>query len=265
MGDYDVENVINNIYKKVKPEEVKPDVKVNKKGDAPDVEVTMDADSVDLSDDEKDAVSSGQKINVKVEVSNKDNTFNQTEKEAINKKIAETLKDAVTGQFIDIQLIKQVGNASETSIETTKKPVQVKVTVPESLVNKDSSKTRKYSIARVHDGNIYIITGSDVVESEVNGVKYITFSSNEFSTYAIVYQDIANSTDDGKKDDTTVTTPDNGNNAADDAATGSITDTTDTTPKTGDTNAASMWMLLAIMGMTGIAFVTAKKRSLVRK
>lgn len=73
--------------------------------------------------------------------------------------------------------------------------------------------------------------------------------------------------DDGKKDDTTVTTPDNGNNAADDAATGSITDTkdtTDTTPKTGDTN-ASMWMLLAIMGMTGIAFVTAKKRSLVRK
>lgn len=71
--------------------------------------------------------------------------------------------------------------------------------------------------------------------------------------------------DDGKKDDTTVTTPDNGNNAADDAATGSTTDTTDTTPKTGDTNAASMWMLLVIMGMAGIAFVTAKKRSLVRK
>ena len=70
--------------------------------------------------------------------------------------------------------------------------------------------------------------------------------------------------DDGKKDDTTVTTPDNGNNAADDAATGSTTDTTDTTPKTGDTN-ASMWMLLAIMGMAGIAFVTAKKRGLVRK
>lgn len=70
--------------------------------------------------------------------------------------------------------------------------------------------------------------------------------------------------DDGKKDDTTVTKPDNGNNAADDAATGSTTDTTDTTPKTGDTN-ASMWMLLAIMGMAGIAFVTAKKRSLVRK
>lgn len=70
--------------------------------------------------------------------------------------------------------------------------------------------------------------------------------------------------DDGKKDDTTVTTPDNGNNAADDAATGSTTDTTATTPKTGDTN-ASMWMLLAIMGMAGIAFVTAKKRSLVRK
>ena len=70
--------------------------------------------------------------------------------------------------------------------------------------------------------------------------------------------------DDGKKDDTTVTTPDNGNNAAGGTSTGSTTDTTATTPKTGDTN-ASMWMLLAIMGMAGIAFVTAKKRGLVRK
>ncbi len=201
MGDYDVENVINNIYKKVKPEEVKPDVKVDKKEDAPDVEVTIDADSIDLSDDEKDAVSSGQKISVKVEVSNKDNTVDQAEKEAVNKKVAESLKDAVIGRFIDIQLTKQVGNASETAVETTKKPVQIKVAVPEDLVNKDSGKTRKYSIARVHDGKVDIITGSDVVESEADGVKYITFSSNEFSTYAICYQDVANSTDDGKKDD----------------------------------------------------------------
>ena len=127
----------------------------------------------------------------------------------------------------------------------------------------------------MHDNKAEVIATAS--QAEVESGK-ITFATDKFSTYALAYADASvkpddgkkddttvTKPDDGKKDDTTVTTPDNGNNAADDAATGSTTDTTDTTPKTGDTNAASMWMLLVIMGMAGIAFVTAKKRSLVRK
>ena len=126
----------------------------------------------------------------------------------------------------------------------------------------------------MHDNKAEVIATAS--QAEVESGK-ITFATDKFSTYALAYADASvkpddgkkddttiTKPDDGKKDDTTVTTPDNGNNAADDAATGSTTDTTDTTPKTGDTN-ASMWMLLTIMGMAGIAFVTAKKRSLVRK
>ena len=143
------------------------------------------------------------------------------------------------------------------------------------MKNTDKNVSRTYYIIRMHDNKAEVIATAS--QAEVESGK-ITFATDKFSTYAIAYADASvkpddgkkddttiTKPDDGKKDDTTVTTPDNGNNAADDAATGSTTDTTDTTPKTGDTNAASMWMLLAIMGMAGIAFVTAKKRGLVRK
>ena len=142
------------------------------------------------------------------------------------------------------------------------------------MKNTDKNVSRTYYIIRMHDNKAEVIATAS--QAEVESGK-ITFATDKFSTYALAYADAYVKPDDGKKDDTTVTkpddgktddttvtTPDNGNNAADDAATGSTTDTTDTTPKTGDTN-ASMWMLLAIMGMAGIAFVTAKKRSLVRK
>ena len=129
------------------------------------------------------------------------------------------------------------------------------------MKNTDKNVSRTYYIIRMHDNKAEVIATAS--QAEVESGK-ITFATDKFSTYALAYADASVKLDDGKKDDTTVTTPDNGNNAADDAATGSTTDTTDTTPKTGDTN-ASMWMLLAIMGMAGIAFVTVKKRSLVRK
>ena len=159
------------------------------------------------------------------------------------------------------------------------------------MKNADKNVSRTYYIIRMHDGK------AEVIPSSVENDK-ITFATDKFSTYALAYADASVKSDDGtntnpddskkddgtntnpddsknddgtitkpddsKKDDTTVTTPDNGNTAAGGASTGSTTDTTATTPKTGDTN-ASMWMLLAIMGMAGIAFVTAKKRGLVRK
>ena len=135
------------------------------------------------------------------------------------------------------------------------------------MKNTDKNVSRTYYIIRMHDNKAEVIATAS--QAEVESGK-ITFATDKFSTYAIAYADASVKLDDGKKDDTTITKPDDGKKddttvtTPDNAATGSTTDTTDTTPKTGDTN-ASMWMLLAIMGMAGIAFVTAKKRGLVRK
>ena len=57
--------------------------------------------------------------------------------------------------------------------------------LPDSLLNKDKSKLRTYYILRLHDGVV------DKLETELNG-DTLTFETNKFSTYALVYEDINN-------------------------------------------------------------------------
>ena len=261
-----------------KPEPGKTDTKLDSDKDVP--AVSVDSDKVNdaiLTDDDKKAIEAGQNVDVKISVTDAANKVSSDAKAAIEdalKAAADKNASVKVGQYLDISIKKTVGGEKPTDVKETAKKISFTVDIPETMKNTDKNVSRTYYIIRMHDNKAEVIATAS--QAEVESGK-ITFATDKFSTYAIAYADASvkqddgkkddttiTKPDDGKKDDTTVTTPDNGNNAADDAATGSTTDTTDTTPKTGDTN-ASMWMLLAIMGMAGIAFVTAKKRSLVRK
>ena len=261
-----------------KPEPGKIDTKLDSDKDAP--AVSVDSDKVNdaiLTDDDKKAIEAGQNVDVKISVTDAANKVSSDAKAAIEdalKAAADKNASVKVGQYLDISIKKTVGGKKPTDVKETAKKISFTVDIPETMKNTDKNVSRTYYIIRMHDNKAEVIATAS--QAEVESGK-ITFATDKFSTYALAYADVTvkpddgkkddttvTKPDDGKKDDTTVTTPDNGNNAADDAATGSTTDTTDTTPKTGDTN-ASMWMLLAIMGMAGIAFVTAKKRSLVRK
>ena len=259
-----------------KPEPGKIDTKLDSDKDAP--AVSVDSDKVNdaiLTDDDKKAIEVGQNVDVKISVTDAANKVSSDAKAAIEDALkAAADKNASVGQYLDISIKKTVGGEKPTDVKETAKKISFTVDIPETMKNTDKNVSRTYYIIRMHDNKAEVIATAS--QAEVESGK-ITFATDKFSTYALAYADASvkpddgkkddttvTKPDDGKKDDTTVTTPDNGNNAADDAATGSTTDTTDTTPKTGDTN-ASMWMLLAIMGMAGIAFVTAKKRGLVRK
>lgn len=273
-----------------KPEPGKTDTKIDNDT------VSVDKEEVEnaiLTDDDKKALEAGQNVDIKISVTDASNEVSADAKIAIEAALkAAADKDASVnvGQYLDISIKKTVGEASSDVTETAK-AISFNVDIPETMKNADKNVSRTYYIIRMHDGK------AEVIPSSVENDK-ITFATDKFSTYALAYADASVKSDDGtntnpddskkddgtntnpddskkddgtittpddsKKDDTTVTTPDNGNNAAGGASTGSTTDTTATTPKTGDTN-ASMWMLLAIMGMAGIAFVTAKKRGLVRK
>ena len=261
-----------------KPEPGKIDTKLDSDKDAP--AVSVDSDKVNdaiLTDDDKKAIEAGQNVDVKISVTDATNKVSSDAKAAIEdalKAAADKNASVKVGQYLDISIKKTVGGEKPTDVKETAKKISFTVDIPETVKNTDKNVSRTYYIKRMHDNKAEVIATAS--QAEVESGK-ITFATDKFSIYALAYADASvkpddgkkddttiTKPDDGKKDDTTVTTPDNGNNAADDAATGSTTDTTDTTPKTGDTN-ASMWMLLAIMGMAGIAFVTAKKRSLVRK
>ena len=223
--------------------------------------------------------------------------------EAALKAAADKDASVNVGQYLDISIKKTVGEASSDVTETAK-AISFTVDIPETMKNTDKNVSRTYYIIRMHDGKAEVIPSSVENDKITFATDKFSTYALAYADASVKSDDGTNTNpddskkddgtntnpddskkddttittpddskkddttittpDDGKKDDTTVTTPDNGNNAAGGTSTGSTTDTTATTPKTGDTN-ASMWMLLAIMGMAGIAFVTAKKRGLVRK
>ena len=70
-------------------------------------------------------------------------------------------------------------------IPNTKGLVTITFQVPSELLNRDVSVTRTYKIVRVHEGETSII---DVEFNEDTGE--ITFETDRFSTYALIYNDV---------------------------------------------------------------------------
>lgn len=157
--------------------EVKPDVDQAEDAPKTDVDKEKVADAV-LTEEDKAALADGKDISVKVKVANAD----ETTEEAVKEKIAAVIKGSTIGKLFDITIEKTVDGVS-TEVKETKNAIQFTVAIPESLVNTDATKERTYAIVRIHNGEAKEVTPITVE----NGT--ITFSTSEFSTYAIVYTD----------------------------------------------------------------------------
>ena len=89
-------------------------------------------------------------------------------------------------KYLDINLFKQVGNNASTKV--TQLPngnVAIRFVLPEDL-RKDG---RQYKVVRIHDG---VATVLDATYDPATG--FISFETNQFSTYAIIYTDSATNT-----------------------------------------------------------------------
>ncbi len=92
--------------------------------------------------------------------------------------------DWKVGVYLDVSFLQQVGDAASEKVTKLDKEVTITVTVPEKLINKDSNVTRTYKIVRVHDGKAQLLdTVYDAAKQE------LSFKTDRFSTYAIVYFD----------------------------------------------------------------------------
>ena len=100
---------------------------------------------------------------------------------ALNSSIA---KGYTLGQYLDINLYKVIGD-SRTAITQTDGKITVRIDVPESLKNTDSTKTRTFAVLRAHDGKVQLLADLDQEAGT------ITIETDRFSTYAIVYKDTA--------------------------------------------------------------------------
>ena len=116
--------------------------------------------------------------------------------------------------------------------------------MPSSLINTNPAITRTYKVVRIHDG-----VATAIPATFANGK--ITFATNEFSTYAIIYTDTQNTggTSSGSTSTGSAGTADSNQ------ATGKVKDAV---PKTGDESNVFMWFMLALVSGIGVLYFGKK-------
>lgn len=202
---------------------IKADAGINIKAEVP-------VSGITFTEEEKKEIENGSTVSVSMEVKDVTATVSESDKKLVEDKVKEVLNNGVVGAYLDLTLLKKVGSLKEVSVTETAAGVVVKLDIPESLKNTDSSVERKYTVVRIHDG-----VAEALETSCENGV--ITFTTDKFSTYAICYEDVA--------------------------ATGNA-QSSDNTINTGDVYNIALYVLFAVVSCAGLAFVVLRRKSVVR-
>lgn len=169
-----------------------------------------------LSEDEKKAVKAGNKTQFVLSASSMTPT-----KEEIAL-IQSVLGNNVIGQYLNLNLTLKISGRADRQITDLSAPMYIEITIPQNLVNHDSSIERTYRIVRIHDGVATLIDGTyDAATNQ------FTFATDGFSTYALVYEDV-NTTLTGRS------------------------------PKTGDSSMWMVWTLILCAGC-GALFAAGKR------
>lgn len=169
-----------------------------------------------LSEDEKKAVKAGNKTQFVLSASG----MTPTKEEIVL--IQSVLGNNVIGQYLNLNLTLKISGREDRQITDLSAPMYIAITIPQNLVNHDSSIERTYRIVRIHDGVATLIDGTyDAATNQ------FTFATDGFSTYALVYEDV-NTTLTGRS------------------------------PKTGDSSMWMVWTLILCAGC-GMTFAAGKR------
>ncbi len=172
-----------------------------------------------LSDDE---VSQGTKV--WLDVTNLGNNAPDSDKALV-----EAAKgDYTIGTYLDINLYKKVGNNEAVKVTKTNGNVEVSLVMPENL----RKEGRTFGIVRVHDNMAALIAASYAGDSH-----FLTFKTDGFSTYAIVYKDGTNAGSNGQTNTSTGSNP----------STGAATNIDTSIPKTDGASGLMGWYLALIL------------------
>ena len=113
-------------------------------------------------------------------------TVPETQKTAIENKVAELGANSNITYF-DASLFKQIGTNAADPVSNPGMDIEITIKIPAELINNDSNKTRTYKMLRYHDGE-----GVTLIEGTFSNGEF-TFKTDKFSTYAIIYKDVASS------------------------------------------------------------------------
>ncbi|MCI5620936.1 MAG: glycosyl hydrolase 53 family protein [Lachnospiraceae bacterium] len=150
---------------------------------APSVSIETDSSklaSMLCTEAEQKKIAEGTPLYVSMTVANITATVSQKEKELVTT----AAKGYNIGEYLDITLFKQLGNDPKSKVTEVNGKLQVAVTVPTALLNTDASVNRTYKMVRIHNDEATLL---DSNFNKATGV--LTFETDRFSTYAIVYTD----------------------------------------------------------------------------
>ena len=179
--------------------------------------------------------------------------------------MAQAAKGYTIGQYLDISLFKYMtvnGNRQPgAALYTTENALPISVVVPDALIHTDSAVNRNYCIVRCHEGTIAVL---DAAFDAAN--KTLTFKTDRFSVYAIAYKDTAvpssgsnpgsnNSSNDSEtKKNEVAPTP------APTPASTPKPSTITAMPQTGDTSNPTLYVVLLVVSLLGLAVIFVCKR-----
>lgn len=182
--------------------------------------------SGDLTAEELSQVGDGASIRVLLKVTVASTTITEESKAQIEK----AAEGYVIGQYIDISLFKQTicnGQAGELiRLTGTYEEMEISLVVPENLLNRDNSVTRTFWLIRNHDGKVEFLPAT--YDAQTNT---LTFKTDKFSDYAIVYKDAKKAAENPAKPDNTAT---------------------GTSPQTGDPAILWIWFVLLFISCSGV-------------
>ena len=222
--------------------------------------LAMLVDSGDITADELAQIADGASVDIVLTVKE------ANVPDEVKTAMAQAAKDYTIGQYLDISLFKYMtvnGKQQDgVALRTTKNALTISVAVPDALINTNSAVNRTYCIVRRHDGAITVL---DAVFDAAG--KTLTFKTDRFSIYAIAYKDTAvpssstnpssnNSSNDSetKKNEVAAPTPA--------PASTSKPSTITAMPQTGDTSNPTLYVVLLVASLLGLAVVfVCKKRN----
>ena len=224
--------------------------------------LAMLVDSGDITADELAQIADGASVDIVLTVKE------ANAPDEVKTAMAQAAKDYTIGQYLDISLLKYMtvngSQQADVALHTTKDALTISVVVPDALINTNSAVNRTYCIVRNHEGTI------DVLDAAFDAAgKTLTFKTDRFSIYAIAYKDTAvpsssskpsnnNSSNDSetKKNEVTAPTP------VPTPASTSKPSTITAMPQTGDTSNPTLYVVLLVASLLGLAVVfVCKKRN----
>lgn len=166
------------------------------------------------------------------------NTVSSADKTLVEGKLG----GATLGMYLDVDLTKVVSGLAKPVTETIS-PVTIRLTLPTSLINTDTTKVRTYKMIRVHDFGAGPVAETLPCTFDA-AAGTISFETKYFSTYALGYSDVAvpASPSGNPSEDTTTNTAVNV-----------------VAPKTGDAGSTVLWYVIAVLIGLGAVYFGKKK------